>query len=269
MAIGALLLAALPNSRAACTLPFYEPFGEYAEDENLGSARTNQSSGKIWTFGNTATDSSAKITANAALSYPGLPAEPNPFPKGIRANSIGKNRGVAFTEQTAGTVYASFLMQVTTLPEGPRIIACLSSTNQGVGVATPVAGVFVDTAGRLVLAKHCESRQPPPTNAPTTKVSVTNKVSLVVFSYTFNPDRSTPDVVSLWLNPTSLGDNSKVPPPTLTCSTGANAHTVQGFAYMAPTASFRIGLDMDEIRVATDWAGATSGTTFVRPKNSK
>jgi hypothetical protein len=267
--IGVLLLTMLPNSRAVSTLPFYEPFGEYAEDENLGSARTNQTSGKVWIFGNTATDSSAKITTNAALSYPGLPAEPNPFPKGIRANGKGKNRGVAFTEQTKGSVYASFLMQVTTSPESPRMIACLSSTNQGIGISTPAAGVYVDASGRLVLTKHREVQQPSLADAPTTKTAVTNKVNLVVISYTFNPDRSSNDVVSLWLNPTALGDNSKVPPPTMTCSTGDNATTLQGFVYMAPKINPSIGLDVDEIRVATDWAGVTSGTSSGRARSSK
>ncbi len=117
--IGSLLLLLLPSAWAVSTLPFYEPFGEYAELENLGSSHTNQTSGKVWTFGNTVGESSAKITTNAALSYPGLPGDTNPQPKGVRANGIGKNRGTVFTEQTKGSVYASFLLQITANPADP------------------------------------------------------------------------------------------------------------------------------------------------------
>lgn len=267
--VGSLILLLLPSAWAASTLPFYEPFGEYTENENLGSTLSNQISGKVWTFGNSVTASSAKITSDAALSYPGLPEDPNPHPKGIRANNTGKNRGVVFAEQTKGSIYASFLLRVTTIPANPRIIASLSCSSTGTGTPTPNAGVYVDASGRLTLTKDSKAQEAPPEDAPTTKTSVTNKVNLVVLSYTFNPNRSSNDVVSLWLNPSSLGDNSKIPAPTITCSAGNNATNIQSFVYMAPSVTPRIGLDMDEIRVATDWAGVTSAASASQTRRSK
>ncbi len=90
-----------------------------------------------------------------------------------------------------------------------------------------------------------------------------------MLSYTFNPNRGSNDVVSLWLDPTSLGDDSKVPTPTITYSAGTNATIIQSFVYMSPSATSKIGLNMDEIRVATDWAGVTPAVTVTPTRRSK
>ena len=125
---GLLILAHAAN--AQFTFPVYEPFSEYAEDEELG---TNGSSGNVWSAGSSTSASSSLITAAAALSYPGLPADPGSTPRGLRSTTTAtsvKYRHAPFTSQSSGTVYCSFLLEVTnvSMVTANTIIFSLSSS---------------------------------------------------------------------------------------------------------------------------------------------
>lgn len=249
--IAGVFLLMLPSARAQIqTLPFYEPFGEYSENEYFGAVG---SSGDVWTLGGTATPSSAKITTNAALSFFGLQGDTNAAPKGVKSSAISnKNRGVVFTAQTNGSVYASFLLQMLTNPTAPRIITCLSSASSSAGIPPVNLGVYVDAWGHLILTKNNNPQSDPPYDAPMTSPLIESNTYLVVIRYTFNPGTDD-DEVALWLNPTHLGDGYNVSTPDITYSNGTDATVIQSLAYMCPTASPIATFNWDEVRIATNW----------------
>src|ERR1039458_4695213 len=111
--LGMCLLPRPAQAQVSVTLPWYEPFA-YGEGDQLGAAAT---SGTNWNTGNSASSSSARSQAAAALNYVGLFADTNSTPRGLRSGSgTGKNRGATFAAVSSGTVYASFLLNVQTNP---------------------------------------------------------------------------------------------------------------------------------------------------------
>jgi autotransporter-associated beta strand protein len=258
MAAG-LTLFLSQTARAASTLPFYEPF-YYSEGEALGTNGTPPptTSGTVWDQGNSATGSSARIRTNAALSYVSLVTSNTS--SGLAASTgTGKNRGLDFTSQSSGTVYVSFLLQLSNYPAvSPRAFAGLAS---GTGTGpTPSATVLVDPLGRLGVAKNAWG----PASSGLTYALSSNVTYLVVMRYKFNTSSASDDEVALWLNPTSLGNNANVPPPTVTTISGADVNSLQTFYYLASssTANFNVifPFSIDEIRIGTSWADVTPVT---------
>jgi autotransporter-associated beta strand protein len=99
----------------------------------------------------------------------------------------------------------------------------------------------------------------------------TNNTYLVVLRYKFNSATTTDDEVALWLDPTSLGDNSNIPSPTISTTNGADVSQLVAFYYLASSSVANYNticqFQMDEIRIGTSWASVTPvacspGTTF-------
>ena len=84
---------------------------------------------------------------------------------------------------------------------------------------------------------------------------------MLVIAYTFVPGATTNDVLSLWLDPFQLGNNSTIPAPALTTTNytgaGADSTTVQGVVVYAPSSTPAMQTFYDEIRVDNNWAGVT------------
>jgi len=249
-------------------LPAYESFAtSYAEGENLGITTLPTSSGWVWAAGNTASSSSARIFAAAALSYPSLLTEDTTTSRGLKGGTgTGKNRSFYFNpavNTNAGNVlYASFLFSLQTPnPTGPRLFTCLSS---GGGTGPSVdAGVYIDTANHLLVGKGksvTDTTLPTTLSSPTYSLVASNTY-LVVLRYKFNAGSSTNDEVALWLNPTSLGNNAAVPAPSITTTNGNDTtSTLKTFNYLSSsTAGLNTAVPfyMDEIRIGTNWADVT------------
>ncbi len=248
----ALGLFLLPNARALSPVPFYEPFpSTYTEGEALGGT----TSGSVWDTGNSATSSGAKIRAAAAMSYPGLVTTAGSSGI-ISGTGTGKNRGATLsaTSLTNVTMYASFLLNLQANAPGNRILACLASTT-GTGPNVS-AGVIINSLNQLQISKN--SATVPATNV--TYSLPTNSTFLVVLRYKFNPGTAD-DEVALWLNPTSLGNDGSIPAPTLVTTNGSDSTTpvIQAFYFMQPSSGLSsiFSFWMDEVRVATNWAGVT------------
>lgn len=257
----AVVALGLSNTQAQSTLPFYEPFpATYTENENLGGSTSTN----IWLVGNSVSSSCARIRAAAALSYPGLAGTPDS--KGLMAYLGGKNRGATFTPQLNTTVYASFLLNLQALPPagGLRWLACLSGSSN----STPNinAGVYVDSAGRLWIAKNSPYAVTPPSGAgAATYPLTTNATYLVVLRYQYNAAGTNDDEVALWLNPNnSLGAaETSIPAATLATTNNADNSSIQTFYYLSPASpSPLFTFYLDEVRVGTSWDQVTppSGT---------
>lgn len=270
-----LLLASallLPSAlQAAATLPFYEPFPSaanpyngwtYGGNENLGVAGAT-TSGNVWTFGNSASSTSGRITTGFALSYPGLTNIDSgglSFAVVTRQNNTStKDRGVGLTvPANPSVVYASCLVniinQTNPLTTYPYPFFGLTTNSVGTSVSKSGATVFFDSTGHLLIGKNSAT---PATN--TTYALGTNATHMIVIRYKFNP--GLPDQVDLWLDPASLGNNATVPSPTLTTTNNANvnANYFNAVAYFASPQNLM--WIFDEVRADTTWAGVTTPTT--------
>lgn len=232
-------------------IPVYEPFA-YAENENLGATALSATN---WSYGNSASSSSARIQAVANLAYPGMPGDANATPRGLRSNAAGKNRGMVFGNPVTNvTLYASFFLNLQTnaTTTADRLFFVMSSSISGTTPAVN-AGVWLDPSGRLKISKNSSSTPA----AGTTYSLSTNTTYLVVLRYKVNTGGSSDDEVDLWLNPGPLGNNSNIPAPTLVTTNNSDAATQNGIAYMAATGTPVPLFYLDEIRVSTNWADVT------------
>ena len=258
------LFVLLHSAQAQFAFPVYEPFSEYpnGEGEELGASG---SSSVNWSSGSSTSTSSSVITTNAALTYPGLPADPNTPARGLRTNPAStsvKYRHAPFTTQNSGTVYTSFLLSIPNLTNTANTVILTLSSSTSSSDAGGVS-VWLNPAGQLELAKNTET-----TTGPSTIYTsvATNTYSLspsntyrVVMAYKFNTNNSSDDEVDLWLNPTiSLGSNANVPAPTLSVTNGADVTSLASLFFYQTIAN--IEFYVDEIRVDTNWAGVTPTT---------
>lgn len=255
-----LCLPLLAQAQVTVTLPWYEPFA-YGEGDQLGAAAT---SGTNWNTGNSASTSSARSQAVAALNYVGLALDPNATPRGLRSGSgTGKNRGATYAAVSSGTVYASFLLNVMTNPTVPRVIFALSSTT-GTG-PNGNATIWLDSTGKLLLGKVNSATLTYNTGL-STPLAPTNTY-LIVLAYKFIAGATTNDEVDLWVDPIPLGNASSIPAPTLVTTNGSDAASLQTVYYLSPSSQGNALFYLDELRVGTDWASVmptapAPGTTY-------
>jgi len=250
LAAGLLLL---PSARAQFTWPVYESFGEYTNGTTLGSSVTNAAVPTWWQVGNTASTINPVVSDTYALSFPALLADPNGDPKGVISSTATGSRdaGAEFLSHT-GTIYCSFLISNvnnagTTFD---RMFFNLANANSATSFRM---SAYFTTDYRLKVIKDQSSGGF--LSAPTAVLS-TNATHLVVMRYRTNSVPGAPDSVDLWLDPAPFGDNTKIPPPTLTTTNGANVASFQCFA-MTSRGSGLYTYNMDEIRVNDNWAAVT------------
>ena len=232
-------------------LPFYEPFpNTYAEGERLGSG----ASATIWDSGNSAGTGSPTNTSAARLTYPGLEASNDS--RGILLDgtpSSNRDRGVAFSPVvTMGaavpSLYVSFLLNVRSAPSVARRVAYFrNSTSSG----NPTAGIFLNASSQLQVVKSATT----PTAAST--LPLNTGTHLVVMRYRWVSAATGDDEVALWLDPGSLdASESGVPDPILATTNGADVATLDAF-FISHRTDANGTLWLDEVRVATNWAGVT------------
>jgi hypothetical protein len=258
----AFVLGLQTSQATTFSLPLYEPF-DYTNGEALG---TTGDSGTNWGWGNSTGSSSAHITNTAALSYPGMPVDPNSPQLGLQSGGSGKNRGANFSNPvTNATIYASFLLNLQTnaITASDRLIFCLSGATSGSSAAGN-PGVWLDPSGRLKVSKNSGSTADTNVANVTYPLILTNGTYLVVMRYKVNT--GSPDEADLWLNPTSLGNNANIPSPDLITTNNANAATFNSVMYAAPsgTPTALPWFYMDEIRVSTNWSEVTPTTSWAK-----
>jgi pectate lyase len=257
-------LMAVQSSFAVQTLPAYELFPTtYANDARLGNIASLDAGNGV------GSDSNLTNSWSAGLSYSGLVTSNNSggviangTPTSNRDRGFQLSPGVAFGD-TTNALYASFLLKIEIVPTTTNLIALFAGTTGG--GATPIAGVYLDDSSRLRISK---SPATPATN--TTPALGLNTIHLVVFRYKYAAANN--DEVALWLDPDSLGvDEQNVPPATILTTNGSDAsssivafdlshRTVSGTAVGATGFKY-----LDEVRVATNWAGVTPTTGVVPP----
>jgi len=261
----AFALLGRETTSAQQSLPFYEPFpNTYVNGEYLGSntgvsgSTSGGTSGINWNFGNSLSSSCARVESYAALEYPSLvntdaTAQSFGLSSYYKDTSSTKDRGASLAITAGQTLYASCLINVQsnnvtqTFP-APFFGLSPSSASAGSSVSQSGAVAYFNAAGQVQIAKDSAT---PATN--TTYSLTTSNTHLVVIRYKYNT--GAPDEVDLWLDPTALGNNGSVPPPTISTTNNANVTSFGSVAYYqlgAPSTFY-----LDEVRVGYNWADVT------------
>ena len=242
------LLAAIISLNAQVTLPHYEGF-DYTVGADLG-LQTG------WSVVSANTDK--VLVADGNLSYTGLPASTG---KKIAFTASGEDVGKAFTAQTTGKIYYSFLINVT-------------STE---GAVEPLGGYFAgllptgstSTFGSCVWLKR-ESETTyfiglsPRTSTTTTQFSSSmniNTTHLVVVCYEIVGGTGN-DVVSLWIDPTP-GAAQNTPTLTATNTGGTDLVDLSKIFIRQDSITETPATEIDELRIGTTWADVTPGGSSI------
>ena len=225
---------AAANCKPINPLPYSESF-PYAVGSALGSSQK-------WLDVNTGDEI---LSAAGNLSYTGVTSVGN----SITFTGAGIDCFTPFTDTTSGTIYASFLVNVTDL-----------STMTSTTPLTYFAGLTSATQsykGRVFISKSGTQYQfGLDAASTTTNLDATLRnagdVVLVVLGYDFSSM-----TLSLWINPT-LSSFSAATPPTLTQVLTTAITDLGGFMFRQDTASTTPTMIIDELRIDTTIAGLLS-----------
>jgi hypothetical protein len=233
-----LLAAGLSFGQA--TLPFTDTFSQTV-GSNLGGQNG-------WVNVNTGDEI---ILGTGNLSYTGLMASQGNH---VIFGGGGIDTQKEFTSQNAGTVYASFLLNIAD-------IAGVTDPNGGyfLGLAeTPTnfaSTVWAKPSGAGFVLGLNKATAPADTQYGTTVYNL-NTTYLVVIAYEFATNSS-----SMWVNPGSLGAGT-APAATLTANTGTDRPALTRFFIRQDSATETpADVKLDELRVGTTWASVTPGAT--------
>jgi pectate lyase len=203
---------------------------------NLGASGIGDSR---WAGGDSASAALA-VNSTAALTHSTL--------SGITGSGLifsggtFKKKAAPFTAQTSGTVYCSFLLNVQTAPSTVKAFVYFRLGNSA--TSSPELGVFLN-GSNIGLGKKVSS--------PSVSTALSAGTHLIVARYSFLAGN---DQVDLWVDPTSLGDNSQVPAATLTTGTGSTSDATQiDYIFLNHAAAQTLWLD--ELRVGAAWADVT------------
>lgn len=240
------LLVMMGNVWGQVTLPHYDGIN-YTIDQGLQTQ-----SG--WTSLNSG---DALLIASGSLTYPGLLAE-----KGnkVTFDGAGIDAAKLFTQQTLGSTYYSFLLNVSSL----------GSLNTTGGYFTGFTEGTSTTFGATIWLKPSSGKYKIGINPRTTAANTVwsldlelNTVYFIVVSYEFKSG-GTNDVVNLWVNP-SLSDFGAASAPTATIS-ATNGLTdlanVNRILIRQDGSTATPFIEMDELRIGTTWASVTPAAKY-------
>jgi hypothetical protein len=233
-----------PECKPINTLPYAEPFN-YAEASNLSQSQR---------WSNITTSGDEVIVAGGTMAaYPGLTST-NGF---VIFGGAGNDISTSFTPQTTGTVYYSFILNVgsmalvTDVNGGYFATLASNSTTFGATLWTKKVDDGTYNLGIEVRTANAAS------TTWTAASYATGQTYFVVVGYTFGPDASD-DTVNLWVNP-ALNTNT---PPAATITdthTGTDLAAVSNFVLRQDSTTETPDVQVDELRIATEWAYVTTG----------
>ena len=211
-------------------------------DYSAGDLITNAA----WTGLNTGDE--IQVVSNS-LTYTGITSSGNK----VQFEGVGRDasRSVG-TEVTSGTLYASFLVQVS---------AMSSFTSDGYfagflkGASTYGSTVwFIKDGEKIKIGLYKRSGDDPDQTFATTYDVGTTLFIVVCYDFTGTPE------ARLWINPT-LGLESE-PSSDLTSTTGNNMSGIESFFFRQDSSTKTPQIQLDELRVTTTWAEATLPVTL-------
>lgn len=224
------------------TLPYYESF-DY-------TAGTGLSTTQRWWGANTGDDI---LVTEGSLSYTGLAASQG---KSVTFAGAGLDDYTQFTTQTEGTLFTSFLFNVTDL-------ATMTATDP----QTYFAGWLGENSnstyrGRLFVKKSSDQYLIGFDGAATTSNYTAsaynaNSTVLVVSSYNFSTG-----TFNVWINP-SIASLTVNTTPTLTTTLTTPAANIGGFMLRQDSDTTTPAINFDELRIGTTLASVLTNTASV------
>ena len=212
------------------TLPFHEPF-PYGGGYALGSSQ-------MWNYISTGDD----ITGTTpGLSYTGLPTAAN----AVTFGGSGNDAVTYFTDQTSGTVYVSFLMQVTATT-GITTYPALTYF-AGFTKSTPSyqARLYLNTTSATQYQIGLDANAP--TTPSTSPLDTTSRnvgdVNLIIMGYDFSTN-----TLKAWINPSNLSTFSTTTPTLTSVATTAIAD-IGGFFLRQDASTTTPIMTVDEVRI--------------------
>jgi hypothetical protein len=191
----------------------------------------------------------ALLVNSSGLSYPGSPS--SAVGLGVNMSTNGQDVGKFFPPISTGSVYMSFLVNVSAAQGGDNFAGIMNGPAPNPGVA---ARAFIKSSGKGFVFGLGKSGI---TSIPyETIVRTFGTTYLVVLKYSFNSGSDTDDIVDMWVNPI-LG--SKEMTPQLSMGAGVNDAKVglTGPCIIQRTAALAPSLQIDAIRTGTTWNDVT------------
>jgi hypothetical protein len=224
-----------PVCKPVNTLPYNEPFS-YTDGSTLGSSQR-------WTNNNTGDDI---LVASGSLSYNGYAANGN----SVTFNGAGIDCFTPFTSTTSGTIFASFLVNVTDL----TTMTAATPTTYFVGL-TDAAKNY---KGRLFITKNVTQYQFGLDAASTTTnwdatLRNTGEVQLVIMNYDFATL-----TLNAWINPDLITFDAASTPPTLSQVLTTAIADLGGLYLRQDSATTTPTIIFDELRIDTTIGGILS-----------
>ena len=219
------------------TLPFTEHF-DYTATEALGDQN-------IWT--NNFSGDEVLIEAGN-LSYSTLNGSGN----SISFDGTGMDPSVDYTPTSSGTIYASFMLKVTSLDPAAvdgyfAVLRTDGGSYQSRLWISPTGAtsyrIGISNGGTLTAI-----------NAPTTDYEI-DDVIFIVMNYDIDND-----TVNAWVNPTLGGTE---PAAEISEASGSTGNTFSQFLIRQDDPDETPGIVMDELRIGTAWADVTPATLSV------
>ena len=253
--------ASVTPSSIGAALPLYEPFNEPV-GSLVGSNIRN------WTVGTT----NANVVASP-LAYTGLLTNSisNSVSFGGVLGETVASQKIGFTQQTSGTVFASCIIKVNSLPDGTSFTYKYNfGFYNATGTYAGCVNLFPDQADPTnkffigVCKKNNNSytgSAPYTTANPAIIWSATsysiNTPILLVMGYDLT---TAGEVMNLWINPanSTFGLGSA---PAATLSDAATASPLTSgkdlIGFLFRTGAVSPGMNMDELRISTNWGDVT------------
>ncbi len=237
-----VLVLGVGNVWGQATLPHHDPL-----NHTSGQSLTSQTG---WTLVNTST--SDMLISSGNLSYSGLPTSTG---NKVSFSSTGEDAAKLFTQQTTGTVYYSFLLNVTSLGSLNATGGYFTAFNEGTGTNYgATVWLRLDGTGFDI---GINPRTTAANTVWSTGTQTVNTTLFIVISYQIVSSTAN-DVVKLWINP-ALG----VSEPTATLSAtngGTDLANLNRILLRQDGANSTPNIEMDELRIGTTWASVTPTT---------
>jgi len=226
-------------------LLLHEPFN-YTSDPTNGLHL--QSSG-VWQRLNTG---DSILVDNTSLTYSGLAASTG---NKVKFEGLGSDNYRIFTSQTSGSVYSSFILNVSalgSLDATGGYFTGFSETGSNSLFGAVVWTRLSTTAGKFNIGISTRSSTSPISWLPTELDPGTSY--FVVFAYDMVAG-SANDVARIWLNTTAIGGSEPVADATSVAA--ADLLSVERIFLRQDSPAETAATEVDEIRVGTTWASVT------------
>ncbi len=243
-------------------MPYCEPF-----NYPVGSKLGGQTSPGFLTWDDVGTSTAGPYVTTVAgnLNVAGLSAATG---NSIWFGGLGKSARFSFAPSsvvTSGLLYYSFVLRILDtngLRSSGMFIAGFNNT-MGTQTAQPtVIGTRLyirstESGFNLGLAKNSSI---PADWVWDSRLFTTNQLIFVVGGYTFNPESTTNDVSSLWIDPSASDFGSGSPPAaSLTTASGNDISSgrIASFVFFQRDAAQPAAMLADELRIGPTWASVT------------